>query len=214
MRNYIIVALIVVLVFVTYFTDFFFARTGGSSEVEALRQENQDLLAQIQRYAMPNFKQSDLEQKSISARVFSVYPFNVKNLITVDIGEKAGIRPSMPVASNGNILIGKVKDVYSETSVIQTVFDPGMQLSVRIGKDQVDGFFQGGSEPKITLVEKSKSVGVGDFVYSAGSDFPYGLKIGEVSDIKESSAGIFKEIGLKMPFNISELREVNILVGN
>lgn len=214
MRIYIILTLIVVLVFVTYFTDFFFARTGGPNEIEALRQENQDLLAQVQRYGMPDSNQPGLGQKSLSAEVYSVYPFNAKNLITIDVGEKAGVKVSMPVTLGGNILVGKVKDVSSGTSIVQTVFDPGMQIPVRIGKDEIDGFFQGGSEPKITLVEKSKSVNVGDYVYSAGSDFPYGLKIGEVSEINESSAGIFKEIGLKMPFNVSELREVDVITGN
>ncbi len=63
----------------------------------------------------------------------------------------------------------------------------------------------------MVLIGKEKPLQVNDVVYSAGEGFHYGLKVGEIAEIKESTAGVFKEAILKMPFNASELREVQIL---
>ena len=113
-----------------------------------------------------------------------------------------------------NILFGQVTDVFENFSVIQTIFDPAWQLPVRIGKEEINGLFKAGNEPKVILIEKEKQIQTDDIVYSASQEFPYGLKIGEVAEIKETAAGVFKEAVLKMPFNVGELREIKILMTN
>ncbi len=110
-----------------------------------------------------------------------------------------------------DILVGQVTEVFENSSVIQTIFDPSWQSPVRIGDEETNGLFQGGNEPKVVLIEKDKPIKTGDIVYSVSQEFPYGLKIGEVIEIRQTAAGVFKEATLKMPFNVNELREVNII---
>ena len=61
----------------------------------------------------------------------------------------------------------------------------------------------------LLLIEKP--IQVGDIVYSASAGFPYGLKVGEITEIKESAAGVFREAAIKIPFVVGELRELTII---
>lgn len=214
MRRYILAFLIFFLVVVIYFTNFFIKKERFFTENLRLKQENQDLRAEIQRIfdcKLPNGKCGTVSStgKYLSVKVFSTYPFNIKNQLTLNAGEKQGVKPQATATLGDNILVGQVNRVFENASVVETIFDPNLELPVRIGKDEINGMFQGGAEPKIVLIEKP--IEVGDIVYSASAEFPYGLKIGEITEIKESAAGIFKEAAIKIPFAVGELREVNII---
>lgn len=215
MRRYTIILLIILLAGATYLTNFFIAKQRSFDENLRLKTENENLRTQIQKSQLPlvNCLSATTNGSSsvITAEVFSTYPFNIKNQITVNAGEKQGVKKMMTATVDENILLGQVVNVFINYSVIQTIFDPNFQLSVRIGDKQIDGFLQGGNAPKVTLIEKNKQIQTGDIVYSASQEFAYGLKIGEISEINETSAGVFKEATLKMPFNVNELREIQIM---
>jgi len=192
-------------------TNFFIQKENSFDENLRLKQENENLLAQMQMLQSSSSKSQALSANYLTAKVFSTYPFNIKNQITVNIGTKQGVKKMMTATVGENILLGQVTEVFENYSIVQTIFDSSWQLPIRIGQSEVDGLFQGGNEPKVTLVSKDTLIQAGDVVYSSSREFPYGLKVGEVSEIKETSAGVFKEVVLKIPFNVSELREVNIL---
>jgi len=208
-RRYLLIFLIIIVAGAAYFTDFFVKKNREETENISLKQENQELLAQIQRSHLF----VDGEGGSLgSFWVFSTYPFNIKNTVTISGGEKEGIKKNMVATLEQDILVGRVSDVLDGYSIIQTVFDPSWQMSVRIGEAEVDGLLEGGNKPRVTLIEKNKPCVEGDIVYSASKDFPYGLKIGEVVSVKETPGGVFKEAVLKIPFNISEVRKINIIL--
>lgn len=212
MRRYLLIILIIVLAGATYFTSFFIKKERFFDENLRLKQENQNLLAQLQKYQLsPKQSEQNLSDKYLSVKVFSTYPFNIKNTITVNAGEKNGIKKSMAATVGDNILLGQVKEVFEDYSVIQTIFDPDWQLSVRIGEAENNALLKGGNEPRVVLIEKEKQIQINDVVYSASQEFPYGLKIGEVAEIRQTAAGVFKEAVLKIPFNVGELREVKII---
>jgi rod shape-determining protein MreC len=213
MRRYLLIALIFFLAGATYLTNFFIEKERSFDENLRLKQENENLKAQIQLLKV-NGQKSILNSNFIIAKVFSTYPFNVKNIITINAGEKQGIKKSMVATVGENILLGQLTDVFENFSVIRTIFDPAWQLPVRIGKEEINGLFKGGNEPKVILIEKEKEIQINDIVHSASQEFPYGLKVGEVAEIKETAAGVFKEAVLKMPFNVGELREIKILITN
>ena len=219
MQRYIFIILSIFLLFIIFFTGFFIKKNFSTSffsgdlykENFSLRQENQNLKAQIQRGQIINCKIQAHGDKYLSVKIFSTYPFNTKNILIINAGSEQEIKESAPVTAGENILIGQITEVYGNYSRVRTVFDPLWQIPVRIGEKEIDGLLQGGPSPKVALIEKDKLIQVGDFVYSVSENFPYGLKIGEVGEIKESvSGGAFKETVLRMPFNINELREVNV----
>lgn len=219
MARYISIGFIIVLAATVYFGGFFIKKEKAFDENLRLKQENEELRAQIYKLQTTDYglKTKDCglrtaDKNYLSVKVFSEYPFNIKNKITVNAGEKQGIGKSASAVLKDNILVGEVVEVFKNYSVVKTIFDPTWQVSVRIGKEETNGLFQGGAEPKVVLIDKEKPLQVGDVVYSASVGFPYGLKIGEVKEIRENSAGVFKEALLKMPFNPAELREINLIV--
>lgn len=219
MRRYFIILIVILLAGTIYFTAFFIKKERSFGENLRLKQENEELRAQAQKLEIgkdppgsclrQQWKLEIPQENFLAVKVFSTYPFNIKNQIIVNAGEKQGIK-KLSAAVLENILVGQVIEVFENYSVVKTIFDSNFQLPVRIGKDEINALFQGGAEPKAVLIDKEKPIQAGDVVYSASSEFPYGLKIGEISEIKETSAGVFKEAVLKMPFNVNELREVNI----
>ena len=164
MKRFIILGLVVVLASLTYFTNFFLKKERSLNEVLRLREENQELRAQIERSLVLNLQSRDSSNpaRHLKARVFSNYPFNIKNQITVGAGEDRGITKLAAVTLGENILVGQVKDVFENSSVVETIFNPGFELPVRIGEQEVDGLLQGGSEPRVVLDEKTKPVTAGE----------------------------------------------------
>lgn len=211
MRRYFAIGLAVLLVGATYFTDFFVKKGKYFDENLRLNQENRDLQAQIAKIQILGVSPSE-SGSYLSARVFSTYPFNVKSEITIDAGKDKGVEKSMAVMLGKNILVGQVAAVFDDYGVVRTIFDPNWQLPARIGKEEINALFKGGNEPKAVLIEKDKNIRVGDAVYSASKDFSYGLELGEISEIRETSSGVFKEASLKIPFNAGDLREVNVVL--
>lgn len=222
MFRYVLVLLTIVLLLAVFATNFFIKRIYPADENLTLVQENQDLRAQIQRYSIPNLAAellavsgtSTINANFLAVKVFSTYPFNIKSEITINAGADQGLKSGMVVVLGQNILIGQVKEVSAGISIVQTVFDPTFELPVRVGDKEIDSLFQGGSDPKIILIDKTKSIQNGDFVYSAGSFLPYGLKLGDVAEVKENMAGVFKEATVKIPFNVSDLRDVNVIINS
>ncbi len=186
---------------------FFIQKDFFKSDSECIR-ENEILRAGLQS-AKINLVVPSLENK-ISAKVFSVYPFNNKNSIVLGAGQKDGVKKYAVVSWGENILIGQVSEVSDKWSSAKTVFDPDWQFPVRIGEKEIDGLLQGGSVPRIALISKDKEISSGDLVYSAGADLPYGIKIGEVGEIREKQSEVFKEAILKFPYNLNDLRNVQI----
>jgi len=212
MKRYVLIVLIVILAIAVFFTGFFIKKERFFDENIQLKKENENLKAELQGLNIQNCESKISQNGLLAVKVFSTYPFNVKNRITVNAGESQGVKKLAPALFGENILLGQVIEVSKNYSVIQTIFDPNWQLPVRIGEKEINGLLQGGNEPKITFIEKDKPISVGDAVYSAKQGFPLGLKVGEISEIKESAPGVFKEAVLTTPFNVSSLREVEILL--
>ncbi len=212
MKRHTLTISIIILAIVVFFTGFFVKKERFFDENIQLKKENENLKVELQELKTGNCGVIVLQSDILIVKVFSTYPFNIKNQIVVDAGEAQGIKNLMPALFGNNILLGQIIKVSKNTSIIQTIFDPDWQLPVRIGENEISGLLQGGNEPRITFIEKDKPINTGDIVYSAGQGFPLKLKVGEISEIKESAPGVFKEAVLAVPFNIGALRKVEILL--
>jgi cell shape-determining protein MreC len=223
MKRIILAILIVVLIILIFFTDFFieknslvrffssignYAKTDLYQENNLLKIENENLKAQLQKFQIfysENTPLNDMGKNYLPTRIFSTYPFNVKNILTVDKGADDNISKDSVVVVNKDIFLGQVSDVSKKSSI----FDPNWQLPIKIGENKVNGLFKGGNDPRITLIEKS--VKIGDGVFLVSKDFPLYLKIGDIRQIDESTGGVFKEASIQVPYNLGELETVYIL---
>lgn len=191
--------LIGILVF-SFFSDFIVSsKTNLASLIQLEALDEPQLVSQNNREALV-------------AKVYSTYPFNHRNLLTVNAGAADAVVAGMPVTIDGNFLLGQVIEVSENESVVRTIFDKDFTLSVKAGIAGVDALLVGGSQPALKLIEKNSEVSQSDLVYSAGRDFPYGLKIGKVGQLEDAVADAFKVALLELPYQANYIEEVAILL--
>ena len=92
MRRYFLIGLIILLVGGIYLTDFFISKQRYFDENLSLKQENENLKAQMQMLQSLMPRVEGLVSNYLTVGVFSTYPFNIKNQITVNAGENQGIK--------------------------------------------------------------------------------------------------------------------------
>lgn len=192
------------------FSKFFWA--APSYNASELLLENQALKAEVAALAeIKRIWQTADMADALPAAVFSRYPLNFKDKIFVNVGRKSGVSAGQAAILPGKILIGRVEKVFNNSASIQTVLDPKFQAAVRIGEAGIEAVFEGGNEPKLTLIPKGAEIKPGDIVYVADSNFPYGLPIGEVREILVSEGDIFLEASLRFGYDLNSLRAVLLL---
>lgn len=175
-------------------------RSQQGSEIVFLKTE----LEKLKNFADEIPQRAD--QGETSAFIYSTYPFSNKHLLTVSAGARQGVREGAVALTGSRILLGRVVRVFSETSLIETIFDPSFELPVRIGEHAENALLKGGAVPRLDLIEKKARINVGDSVYSAGSAFPYGVPVGMIEEMKSRDFDAFKSATLALPYNLNELR--------
>jgi cell shape-determining protein MreC len=180
--------------------------TGSGSERAQLEQENEKLRAQLA------FIQGQVKQVSnkYRAQIYSTYPFSNHDTVYVNAGSAQGIQKNMAVTVGETFLFGQVVEVFKEKSIVRSIFDPGWQLPVKIGIVRADALLIGNRVPKLTLIVNDEGVEEGDEVIIAQKDFPFGLHIGSIANIRESNDVLVKEAEVNVPYSPAEVQEVFI----
>ena len=164
-----------------------------------LQRENADLKAQL---LIEKINPGD------SVMVYSSYPFNNRSEIAIAAGSDKGVSEGDIVTYGENILIGKVKTVTPEVSIVTTVFDPSFETAVRIGESAADALLRGGNELTLNLIAPTAILEEGAPVYTASPDFPYGLTLGKLKNIERGEDGIYKKVRVEPAFEIKTLKDV------
>jgi rod shape-determining protein MreC len=224
MKKILTVAIFVLVLILLVATSFFIAKPQRTleamvkifslpsilDEVVALKKENSELKGKLvslqSSYPLPQ------DSQYAYARVFSLYPFNIKNRIYINLGKSGGVSTGQPVMFSKAVLLGQVSAVYADSSEAITVFDPTYSLPVKIGKNGIDGLFSGGVAPEVGLIDKTKQISAGDQIYSASKDLPYGLLIGVVKSVGEDSAGAFLKAQISLPYALSDVIDVYVII--
>ncbi len=221
---YFLIFLIVILIFwnPAFFIEFkkklFNPAINEENKLLDLQKENLILKEKLAELSgLDKFlKLNNLTYKLKPAFIYSRYPFNLKNEILINLGEKDNVSVGkivvLPQKDSSNfILVGKIQKVYKNFSLAQTVFDPNFKLAVKIGEKKYDGFFVGGPNPKINLIPADAQINIGDVVYSADSNLPYGIIVAEIFEIKNVQNSLFKEAVISIPYDLNKINLVGVL---
>ncbi|MDE2019642.1 MAG: rod shape-determining protein MreC [Patescibacteria group bacterium] len=183
--------------------------TGSTGDVADLSAENAALKAQLAELTAMVGQVSSTVPGTVRAMVYSRYPLNFKNEILVDAGSGMGVSAGKGVFYDGN-LIGTVYQVFTDGSIVQTIFDPGFRMPVRIGKSGIDALLQGGTEPMAVSIAKNAAVQPGDVIYTAAAGLPYGLPIGEVNAVSVSANNLFEQATVNFSYDLNAAQAVLI----
>jgi rod shape-determining protein MreC len=191
------------------FRQFFAASNLFSPDDQNIAAENEVLKAELAQVQALQSQLPTAFSNDIRAMVYSRYPFNFKNELTVNAGLDQGVATGSTVFFQG-VLVGQVQSVSRDTAIVQTVFDNGFKMPVRIGMKGYDGLLQGSSYPIVGSIAKSSIVNAGDIVYAAGPGFPYGIPIGEISATSTSADSLFEQASLNFAYDINSIQTVLI----
>ncbi|MCK9344562.1 MAG: rod shape-determining protein MreC [Candidatus Pacebacteria bacterium] len=129
--------------------------------------------------------------------------------VVVDAGAEEGIILGNVVVYAGSGVIGEIIEVSSNSSKIKLFSSPGSERAVLVGPHYVPanalGRGMGNFEAK---VPQDSLVAIGDTIVSTKGN----LILGTISVVEEKPAEPFKRIFFRVPFNITEIHSVEIIV--
>lgn len=175
----------------------------------SLAAQNQVLQAQLAILQNIAAQLPNLPSNYIRAMIYSRYPFDFKNEILVNVGTNEGVTVGKAVVFQG-ILIGDVEKVFSNSALVETVFDNGFKMPVRIGSTGYDGLLTGGADPILTSIQKAAPITQGDIVSSADPRFPYGLPVAQVEGTSTSPDALFEQASLGFVYDMNSIQTVLI----
>ncbi|MFQ5944631.1 MAG: rod shape-determining protein MreC [Anaerolineae bacterium] len=203
-------------------------------EVEALRAENEALRRTAERLVVENlalreaavenealrrqlnFSQANPDLELVAARVVGLGGSGLRDVLTVDRGERQGIQSGMPVITTSG-LVGQVLEVHPQSAMVLLLTDPASSINARIQSSRATGAARGvpGGGLSMGLIQQEVPVRVGDIVLTSGlgGTFPSGLVIGHVAEVRRSDAALFQEATLVPAVASEALETVMIVVG-
>jgi rod shape-determining protein MreC len=161
-----------------------------SEEVVTLREIGADYqrLAEIADYAS-----QAQNQESISADVIARDTISSLRTITINRGQRDGVRRGNPVVVGRN-LIGRVITVSANAARVQLINAESSAVSARLQTNRIEGSVIGqvSGNLRMTLLPQGASVQVGDLVLTSGlgGTLPPDLVIGQVTSTRQFESDI------------------------
>lgn len=195
----------------------FRAKDALVAENDALRSDVSRMQAQVLDRNLLDEKVNKLEEvlgraqadNRVVAYVLAGPGLSPYDTLVVDAGTDNGVAAGNTVVYAGSGVIGEVVEVTAASSKIKLYSSPGEEYLVGVGKQSVPakatGKGMGNFEAK---VPEGSAIAIGDDVTSLKG----GLLLGTVSLVEEESSLPFTRIFFRVPFNITEIRSVEVII--
>ena len=138
----------------------------------------------------------------------------LRNTVTLDAGERSGVKMDMPIVTE-NGLAGKIVATSTGYAVAQILFNKEIRVSAKIERSRVDGIIRwdGGSMLALQDVAKTLDVQTGDVIITSeySSFLPPGIRIGVVTAARGAEGSLFQSIEVKPAVDFSRLEEVFVI---
>ena len=139
-----------------------------------------------------------------------------KETLTIDVGSRSGITKNMTVISESG-LVGVVKSVTSNSSIVLLMSDPTFKVGVRIAGTQSIGVVsgQGGSTYLLQLLDATGEIKEGDALVARGSagDRPFvpGVPVGIVTNVNSNASSITQNADVESSANLEKISVVAVV---
>ncbi len=139
-----------------------------------------------------------------------------KETLTIDVGSRSGITKNMTVISESG-LVGVVKSVTSNSSIVLLMSDPTFKVGVRIAGTQSIGVVSGqsGSTYLLQLLDATGEIKEGDALVARGSagDRPFvpGVPVGIVTNVSSNASSITQNADVESSANLEKISVVAVV---
>ena len=179
-------------------------------EMETLRQENEDLKAQLGFVERQSFQH-------VTGRIILRSGNPVQATFIIDRGSDDGVILGAPITVEDGVLVGKVIDVGRVTSVVLSLTDPRSHIASSIlTSSRTLGIVEGTGGSLLTLrfIPQDEAVAINDLVVTSGleENIPPGLIIGVVNRVTSDRSAPFQEASVEPITEDSGSSIVSVLV--
>lgn len=161
--------------------------------------------------ARPSF---DYKGSQITGRVTSGEPGNVVQSILIDLGERNGVMPGMPVVTERG-LVGRITDVYRSASRVLLITDSNSSVNTMLQNARLRGILRGRTDqdPVMDYLPPDEPVIVGDIVVTSGEggSFPKGIPVGQVVEVERNDVEMFQRAIVRTTVEFSTLETVLVV---
>jgi len=151
----------------------------------------------------------------VSANVIGKNHQPMRTTITLDVGERDGVKPNMAVVSDAG-LIGRVVATSDGYAVAQILLHKDSRVSVQIERERVDGILYWDGDEEVLRVKntpRSANIKPGDVVVTSpySSIFPPGIRVGIVSRVTLEPGALLHTIDVVPAADFSRMEEVFVI---
>ena len=132
----------------------------------------------------------------------------------INKGERDGISRGDIVMTEERVLVGRISEVFSDSSRVSILSDEDFKITVSIIGRKTKGIARGSADGSVylDLVVQDEEVTTGDTVASSGDDlFPASLIVGTIDYVDSAGAGVFKKIEIRPAMEKIKIASVLIL---
>ncbi len=156
-------------------------------------------------------KNIDDNEKPIVADIIGYDVSNFRKSIIIDVGKKQGVSVG-DVVVFGNALVGRISAIGNSSGRVMLITDPASNVPSRFLKSRTRGIVQGTANGKCMMkyVPRQIKVDKPEKIISSGIGgvYPKSLYIGNVVEVKQKSASLFKDIKIMPRIDISKIENV------
>ncbi|MEQ8924175.1 MAG: rod shape-determining protein MreC [Fulvivirga sp.] len=155
----------------------------------------------------------------IPAKVIKNSTRKFENYITINKGTKHGIEPGMAVINNNGV-VGKVKEVSRNFSVIISILHGNSMVSSKIKRTGDLCTVKWGGEDYLTAnvlyLPRHVQLSAGDTIITSGYNaiFPEGIPVGTVESFEISEDALFYDAYIKLSTDLNKLSYVYLIKNN
>jgi len=175
------------------------------TEIELANQRLNNLL---------NFQKS-IDREVLPAAVIGKDPSTWFKTVIIDKGMRDGVEKGLPVVVPAGIA-GQVMEVAGTYSKVLLIIDQNNAVDALVQRSRARGLVTGAASGRCLFkyVLLKNDVSIGDILISSGLDrvFPKGLRVGMVSNVIRSTAGIFQEVEVTPFVDFEKLEEVLVVL--
>ena len=152
---------------------------------------------------------------SIAAEVIGQDPSSWFKSLTINKGERDGIKKGMAVLSPEGV-VGQILKASPYHSTVLLITDYNSAIDSIVQRNRAKAIVEGRGENRCQLkyLLRTDEVMVGDVVVTSGlsGSFPKGLMVGEIHRVEKKGYGIFQYAELVPSVDLTRLEEVLIIV--
>ncbi|MDO8241020.1 MAG: rod shape-determining protein MreC [Candidatus Moranbacteria bacterium] len=160
------------------------------ASLQEMKKENESLREQLNLVPRDKF---DLEPSFVIGQD----PQNLGSWLMIGKGSSDGIRAGMSVIVSEGILIGKIEEVYPDSSRVVLLTDSSSVINANDLETGARGLIKGtyGLGMVLDMVAQVDSLNEGDTIITSGlgGEVPKGLLIGKIQEIRMSADKLFQQ---------------------